>query len=146
MTASTLETILAALTAAIAAEAPFGATVLRNAVLPESIPAGGLVIVRDGEPGDPETTLSPLTYHFEHRAEIDIAVEAAHPAARDATFDALRRAIGAAVAADRTLGGRCDWIEAEAAGSAEIPLVGAAAIKAATIPVILTFATTDPLS
>ncbi|MBE0455665.1 MAG: acyl-CoA transferase, partial [Roseovarius sp.] len=37
--------------------------VLRGAVLPERIPATGLLILRDGDPGDPAVTLSPLAYH-----------------------------------------------------------------------------------
>jgi hypothetical protein len=35
------------------------ATVLRNEALPERIPDGGLIILRDGDPGEPETLLSP---------------------------------------------------------------------------------------
>jgi hypothetical protein len=36
------------------------ATALRGEVLPERVPAEGLLILRDGEPGEPEVTLSPL--------------------------------------------------------------------------------------
>lgn len=38
------------------------ASTLRSEVLPERLPAGGLLILRDGEPGEPEVTLSPLAY------------------------------------------------------------------------------------
>ena len=38
------------------------ASALRGEVLPERVPATGLLILRDGEPGDPEVTLSPLLY------------------------------------------------------------------------------------
>jgi len=41
--------------------------VLCDAVLPERVPAAGLLILRDGEPGEPEVTLSPLRYHYEGR-------------------------------------------------------------------------------
>ena len=54
---STRETILAALTAQLTARA--GAEVRRNATLPERAPAEGLVILRDGTPGEPDVTLSP---------------------------------------------------------------------------------------
>jgi hypothetical protein len=37
-------------------------------VLPERVPAGGLPIPREGEPGKPEVTLSPLRYDTPHRA------------------------------------------------------------------------------
>ena len=116
--------------------------VLRGEVLPERIPPAGLMILRDGEPGEPEVTLSPLTYHYRHRAEIEAVVQGAD---RDATFDALCASIGAVIAADRTLGGLCDWVEAEAPRPVDLPVEGAASLKAAVIPVILHYSTTDPL-
>jgi hypothetical protein len=67
-------------------------------------------------------------------------------AARDAAFDALTASIGAAIAADRTLVGLCDWIEAEAPRPVDLPVEGAAGIKAAVIPVILHYSTADPLA
>ena len=119
------------------------AIVLRGEVLPERVPAAGLLILRDGEPGEPEVTLSPLAYHYQHRAEIEAVVQGA---ARDATFDALIASIGTALSTDRTLGGLCDWVEAEAPQSVDLPVEGAASLKAAVIPVILSYSTADPLS
>ncbi len=116
--------------------------VLRGEVLPERIPPAGLMILRDGEPGEPEVTLSPLTYHYQHRAEIEAVVQGAN---RDAAFDALCAGIGTALVADRTLGGLCDWVEAEAPRPVDLPVEGAASLKAAVIPVILHYSTTDPL-
>lgn len=58
---STRETILTALVARLSA---LPATTLRGEVLPERIPAAGLLILRDGDPGEPEVTLSPLRYHY----------------------------------------------------------------------------------
>lgn len=52
------ETILVALHMRLLA---LPATVLRGEVLPERVPPPGLVILRDGEPGEPEVTLLPLT-------------------------------------------------------------------------------------
>jgi len=140
---TTRETILQALLAAL--QAVPGATVLREEVLPERLPAGGLVILRDGDPGAPEVTLSPLAYHYEHRAEIEVIVQGKTPAARAAEFDTLVQAIGVALAIDRTLGGLCDWTGAQAPQSVDLPVEGAAALKAAIIPVILTYTTADPL-
>ena len=93
----------------------------------------------------PEVTLSPLTYHYAHRAEVDILVDLPD-AQRDAGFDALRLAIGAALASDRTLGGLCEWIEAEAPAPLAIPVEGAETLKAATITVVMHYDTTDPLT
>jgi len=53
------ETILQALLAAL--ETVPGTTILREGVLPERVPLGGLVILRDGNPGTPEVMLSPLS-------------------------------------------------------------------------------------
>ena len=137
------------------------ATALRGEVLPERVPADGLLILRDGEPGAPEVTLSPLRYHYRHRAEIEAMVQGEARSAqqmqgsggplqgpndRDAAFDALTASIGAALAADRTLGGLCDWVEAEAPRTVDLPVEGAASLKAAVIAVVLHYSTADPLA
>jgi hypothetical protein len=62
---TTRETILIALHARLQT---LPATALRGEVLPERISAAGLIILRDGDPGEPEVTMSPLRYHFEHFA------------------------------------------------------------------------------
>ena len=80
---TTRETILTALHARLST---LPATALRGEVLPERVPAEGLLILRDGEPGEPEVTLSPLRYHYQHRAEIEAVVQGAD---RDGAFDAL---------------------------------------------------------
>jgi hypothetical protein len=134
------ETILATLCARLTA---LPATALRGEVLPERVPAAGLLILRDGDPGEPEVTLSPLAYHYRHRAEIEAVVQGAH---RDAGFDALCASIGAAIVTDRTLGGLCDWVEAEAPRPVDLVIEGAASLKTAVIPVILHYTTADPLA
>jgi hypothetical protein len=120
------------------------APVLRGDALPERIPATGLIILRDGKPGEPEVTLSPLTYFYEHRAELEVVIQAG--ADRDTLFDTLTASIGTALAADRTLGGLCDWVEAEAPEPVDLPIEGAAALKAAVIIVLLHYASPDPLT
>lgn len=134
------ETILAALHGRLQTLA---APVLRGDVLPERIPATGLIILRDGKPGDPEVTLSPLTYFYEHRAELEVVIQAG--TGRDALFDALTADVGSALAVDRTLGGLCDWVEAEAPEPVDLPIEGAATLKAAVIVIVLHYATSDPL-
>ena len=135
------ETILQALLAAL--QNMPGATVLRGEVMPERIPAGGLLILRDGEPGELEVTLSPLAYHYQHRAEIEAVVQGGD---RDGAFDTLCTSISAVIATDRTLGGLCDWVEAEAPRPVDLPIEGAASLKAAVIPVVLHYTTADPLA
>ena len=133
------ETILAALLVRLLA---LPATALRGEVLPERVPPDGLLILRDGEPGEPEVTLSPLRYHYQHRAEIEAVVQGAN---RDVAFDALCAEIGAVFSADRTLGGLCDWVEAESPQPVDLPVEGAASLKAAVIRVSLFYTTSDPL-
>jgi hypothetical protein len=140
---TTRETILQALLAAL--QTVPGATVLRGEILPERIPNGGLLILRDGDPGTPEVTLSPLQFHYEHRAEIEVIVQGKTPADRDAAYDALLAELAAAITADRILGGLCDWMEAEAPQPVDLPVEGAEALKAAIVPIILTYTTADPL-
>ena len=118
--------------------------VLRGAVLPERVPPAGLMILRDGDPGDPAVTLSPLAYHYQHRTELEVVVQASDR--RDALFDNLCAAIGAVIGADRTLAGLCDWIEPEAPQPVDLPVEGAVGLKAAVIPVILHYSTADPLA
>ena len=118
--------------------------VLRGEVLPERIPPSGLMILRDGNPGEPGVTLSPLIYHYQHRAELEVIVQTSEE--RDARFDRLIGRIGAAISADRTLRGLCDWVESEAPEPVDLPVEGSATIKAAIIPIILHYAMVDPLA
>ena len=134
------ETILTALHARLSA---LPATALRGEVLPERVPTAGLLILRDGEPGEPDVTLSPLAYHYQHRAEIEAVVQGAD---RDVAFDTLCASVGGAIATNRTLGGLCDWVEAEAPRPVDLPVEGAASLKAAVIPVVLHYTTADQLA
>ena len=138
---TTRETILAALQARLQ---PLAALVPRDEVLPERIPAAGLIILRDGQPGEPEVTLSPLRYHYQHRAELEVVVQAGTGPA--GAFEELIASIGTALEDERTLGGLCDWVEPEAPASVDLPVEGAAALKAAIITVILHYTTTGPLA
>jgi hypothetical protein len=138
---TTRDTVLTALYARLS---PLAALTLRDEVLPERIPAAGLIILRDGQPGEPEVTLSPLRYHYQHRAELEVVIQAG--TGRASALDDLIAAIGAALEADRTLGGLCGWVEPEAPASVDLPVEGAAALKAAVITVVLHYTTTGPLA
>jgi hypothetical protein len=120
------------------------APVLRGEVLPERVPASGLLILGDGDPGEPAVTLSPLRYHYQHRAEVEAVVQIA--SGRDTAFDSLTAGIGILLSADRTLGGLCDWAEAEAPRPVDLAVESATALKAAVIPIVLHYASVDPLA
>ena len=118
--------------------------VLRGEVLPERIPPAGLMILRDGNPGEPSVTLSPLMYHYQHKAELEMIVQSA--SARDGLFDALAAQVGAVIAADRTLRGLCDWAEPDALEPVDLAIEGAASLKAGIIPITLHYSTANPLA
>jgi hypothetical protein len=93
MPASKAEQVLDALKALL--ETAPGAVIERNSVLPEKIPAGGLIILRDGDPGEPEQALGGFgSTYYQHAVEIEVYVEDGDAAARDAAFDALLQQMG----------------------------------------------------
>lgn len=137
------ETVLSALFTALQGIGN-GVTVLRNEVLPERVPVGGLLILRDGQPGEPEVTLSPLRYHWQHRVEIEAFVRGS--SGLELAFDVLAERVGLAVEADRTLGGLCDWIENDAPEPVDLAVEGATNIKAAVLMLTLHYTSNDPLA
>lgn len=114
-------------------------TVLRGETIPQRIPAGGLVVVRDGETVEETPILSPLAWQIEHRAEVEITVGGATPAARNALLDALLVDVAAAIIANRTLGGAVEWAQPSSASFEDVEFDGAAAARAASVPLSLWF-------
>ena len=113
--------------------------VLRGETIPQRVPAGGVVVVRDGETVEETPILSPLAWQIEHRAEIEVTVGGATPAARNALLDALLVDVAAAITADRTLGGAVEWAQPGSASFEDVEFEGAAAARAAALPVTLWF-------
>ena len=105
---------------------------------PERPAPGGLVIGHPGEPGEPEVDLGPLTYHYSHLFYLELV-----PPTGGLT--AMKAAIGAAIVADRTLGGLCTWIEAEAADRNDRSLAQVASLRSAVVPIRAEYSTSDPL-
>jgi len=136
------ETAIAALTSrlttslAVRSPAP---VVLRGEAVPQRIPAAGLVVVRDGETVGETPILSPLAWQIEHRAEVEVTVAGATPAARNTLLDGLLMDIAAAIVANRTLGGAVEWAQPGSANFEDVEFEGAAAARAAAIPVTLWF-------
>jgi hypothetical protein len=113
--------------------------VLRGETIPQRLPPGGLIVLRDGETVEETPILSPLAWAIEHRAEIEITVTSATPAARNALLDALLMDIAAAVVADRTLGGAVEWTQPGSPDFQDVEFEGAASARAALVPVTLSF-------
>ena len=123
-----------------------GLSVLRNEPLPTKVPADGLIILRDGDPGEPEVTLSPTRYHYQHRAEIEALVQHGDPAQRDTALDTLLETVAQALDGQTSLGGLVDYLHIETPDFLSETVEGAPTIKAAVIPVILEYSTSNPLN
>jgi hypothetical protein len=145
MPASKAEQVLEALKVLL--ETVPGAVIERNSVLPEKVPAGGLIILRDGDPGEPEQALGGFggTY-YQHVVEIEVYIEGGDAAARDAAFDDLLQEIGAALEADPTLGGLAFGLTYGRPEPAIEAIAGASAIKSATLSMTIDYETSAPLS
>ena len=140
MPASKAEQVLEALKALL--ETVPGARSQRNSVLPEKIPDGGLIILRDGDPGEPEQALGGFgNTYYQHAVEIEVYVEEGDAAARDAAFDDLLQQIGAALEADPTLGGLAFGLTYGRPEPAIEAIAGAPAIKSATLSVTVDYET-----
>jgi hypothetical protein len=145
MPASRAEQVLGALKALL--ETVPDAVVERNSVLPEKVPAGGLIILRDGDPGEPEQALGGFgNAYYRHAVEIEVYVEEGDAAARDAAFDALLQQIGTALEADPTLGDLVFGLTYGRPEPAIEAIAGAPAIKSATLSVIVDYETDAPLA
>ncbi|MDT8333841.1 hypothetical protein RQ831_22560 [Roseomonas gilardii] len=133
---SVRETALSALSArlgaALAARSP-APKVLRNETVPQRLPPGGLVVVRDGETVEETAILSPLAWATEHRADVEVV------ATTGALLDALLIDVAAAIVGDRTLGGAVEWAQPGAPSFDDAEAEGAAAARATSIPVTLFF-------
>ena len=143
MPASKAEQVLEALRAAL--ETVPDAVVQRNSVLPEKIPAGGLIILRDGNPGEPEQALGGFgNAYYQHAMEI--YVEEGDATARDAAFDDLLQQIGVVLEADPTLGGLAFGLTYGRPEPSIEAVAGAPAIKSATLTVTVDYETDAPLA
>lgn len=120
-------------------------SVKRNDPLPQKIPDGGLVILRDGNVGEPEILLSPPYYIFTHRAELDVIVQQEAPAERDQALDWLLVEIGELLLSDPRLGGQVDYMHADPPEFVEEPVEGGVTIKGAIVPIVLEYTSNSNL-
>lgn len=106
---------------------------------PDRIGAPGRIIVQEGDPGQPEITLSPLTYHYDRSIPIDVT------AASAAVLDAIFVALSAAIAANRTLGGLVEFLDATAPLTEAQAIDGAPVLSAGSATIVATYSTPQPL-
>jgi hypothetical protein len=144
---STRERVIQAV-AALVKEALPKASHYRNEEKQKPIPAGGYVNVDDGDPGEPEVTLNPTTWIYEHQIPVEVAANAnaSRALTAEVRLDTMLQAIGAAVAANRTLGGLCDYLMVQAAQTEGLTTEGAVASRFGLVTIVAVYGTTDPLN
>ena len=132
------ENALAALFAAL--PTPAGGKTARNRAAPDDMPVGGMLILRDGDRGEPiEETLNPPRATYRHAAQIEIYAAGIDDAARTAKIDELAETVRAALAADRTLGGTVDWAELRRGSGRDETEIGASPVRIEDATAILEY-------
>lgn len=131
---------------AVLGQLSLGTMVKRNAALPERIADHAMTILRDGEMGEPEVSLSPLTYHWQHQVAIELFVADPDAAARDARMDGLLVELAALIEADRTLAGVVEYAEIGQPKFDELAPEGTSGIKACLLHVVLHYSSAGPLN
>ena len=137
-----IEEKLAALTSLI--DAAVAVEVARNEALPTKVPAAGLVLIEDGDPGTPIETTFPLTKWYDHPVPVRIYCQRNN--GRETTIAGIKAAIGTAIESDRTLGGRVDYMDADTTETDELPVDGATPVRMEVVTVTLSYGVTNPLT
>ena len=118
----------------------------RNIAVPAKVPPGGLIVLRDGDPGEPDTALGGFgSAYYSHRVEVEVHVQEADPAARDTAFDDLVVAVGTALDTDPTLGGLVFGMSYGRPSTDLEPIEGAPAIKSGVIEITVEYESDAPL-
>ena len=131
---------------AVLGQLSLGTMVKRNAALPERIADHAMAILRDGEMGEPEVSLSPLTYHWQHQVAIELFVADPDASTRDARMDGLLTELASLIEADRTLAGVVEYAEIGQPKFDELAPEGTSGIKACLLPVVLHYSSAGPLN
>lgn len=135
--ASVRERVLEAIKDMLVTALP-GADVVRDSQEIGEAGLAGRINIISGEPGEPEVTLSPVTYTYQHRIGLEILPP-------PAGLDAVLVPIGQAIEADRFLGGLVEWLEPTAPDVASRDVDGSAQIDWAEVGLLAIYSTTNPL-
>ena len=127
-------------------QASLTATVRRNEVLPERVPEAGLVILRDGDPGEPDVTLNPRTAFYSHRVELELFVTQPAAGGGEALLDALVADVHAALDPDPSFGGLAENLILTAPETGVLAVDGAAPVLTARLTAIVDYLVSDPLA
>jgi hypothetical protein len=112
---------------------------------PERIPPEGRVVIRAGDPGEPEIDLCPLTYNYTHSIPLEIASFQAIGVTAEQAVDTIIGRISAAIKADRTAGGAVEYLDGYAPETGDLYVTGSAIPRSADPVLIATYSTENPL-
>ncbi|MFN7110322.1 MAG: hypothetical protein ACK4M2_01700 [Brevundimonas sp.] len=143
--ASHREQVVQAVLALVRAALP-NAEVERDAPWPQRASPGGLVIIRDGDPGPAEECFSPRSFTYRHEIELEVfGPEGTQD--RHEVLDAMLIDLGVGVLADPSLGGLCNWFEVAGAPSPDdVNTQNGQPVRAATVSLMAEYTTSSPLS
>jgi len=116
--------------------------VQRNTSVPTSPIDAGLVVVRDGDVGEPEVTMSPSEYHYEHKITLEVFAIGTD---LDAALDELLESIAQALEADTTLSGAVDSLYLTAPDF-DLTIDSSIRCKAVIVNVVVFYSTYSPLN
>ncbi len=123
------------------------AKVERNSVLPEKIPPQGLIIIRDGDPGDADIVLGGFDpVYYSHNIPIELYIECANTSQRDQNFDDLILAIGNVLTSFPTLEDLAFGMTYNRPELVTEPILGGPAIKTGTIELTVEYEASHPLA
>ncbi len=105
----------------------------------------GRVLVEQGTPGTPDIDLSPVSYNYAHQIPVTIEAAAAYGLTGAQRIDAALALMSDAIVSDRFLGGLVDYLDATAPDSFDETEEGAPVIRVASVIVIATYSTPQPL-
>lgn len=134
------EEVMLAVVALVTTALP-GADVKRNRSETARVGAGGAVSVMDGDLGEPEVDCGLGRPVYNYSRQIPLAFTAGDAT----TLVAMQRAVGAAVEADRTLGGRVDYLQTVAADGEALDVPGADPTAQSQAAIIADYSTASPL-
>lgn len=103
------------------------------------------VTLRDGELDQPDVDLSPPTWHWTHRVPIEMRAYKQSRSLRT-VLDEMAGKVGAAVAADRFLGGRVSFLDVSGLDVEPLSSFGSRTELGASFDIIATYSTTTPLN
>ena len=122
------------------------ARVERNETDPERIPKTGLIVIHDGDPGEPAYTLGGFAdTYYSHAIEIDVFVQAGRKEERDSKFDALMQQIDMVLQSYPKLDGLIDGMLYGRPDTETQSIDGGAAVKTATLFIEVDYQTSTPL-